>query len=158
MSGVNKAIVLGFLGKDPTSKQLGNGIVCNFDVATSERFKGKDGEQQEKTEWHRVVTFGRLAEICVEHLKKGRQVFVEGRLQTRSWDDEKSGVKKYVTEIVANAVQFLGDGKRDDAQPQAPQQQPRREPNGNTRQAPQQARRPVGHEYAPPQDDSEFPW
>jgi single-strand DNA-binding protein len=123
MSGVNKVILVGRLGADPEVKQTnGGGSVCNFSVATSERFKGKDGEQQEKTEWHKIVVFGRLADICGEHLRKGKQVFVEGRLQSRSWDDEKTGAKKYVTEIVAQSVQFLGDSKRDDAQPQAQQQ------------------------------------
>lgn len=154
MSGVNKAFILGYLGKDPVAKPLGNGIVCNFDVATSERFKGRDGEQQEKTEWHRIVTFGKIAENCEKYLGKGSQVFVEGRLQTRSWDDEKSGTKKYVTEIVASVVQFLGEGKRDDAQP-------RREANGNTRQAPasQQTRRPQGHDFGPPPiEDGDLPF
>lgn len=162
MSGVNKVILVGRLGADPEVKPMnGGGAVCNFSIATSERFKDKNGDQQEKTEWHKVCCFGKTAELCGQYLRKGSQLYLEGRLQSRSWDDEKTGTKKYVTEIVAQSVQFLGDGKRDDAQPQAPQQQQRREPNGNQRQAPQQTRRPVGHDFGPPpmSDDPEsFPF
>jgi single-strand DNA-binding protein len=110
MSGVNKVIVVGRLGKDPEMRHTNSGQgVCTFSVATSENWKDKSGEKQEKTEWHRVVTWSRLAEICSEYLKKGRQVYVEGRLQTRQWDD-KTGNKRYTTEIVAQTVQFLGTG------------------------------------------------
>jgi single-strand DNA-binding protein len=105
---VNKVIIVGRLGADPETKTLSSGqTVANFNLATSENWMDKEGKKQEKTEWHRVVVWGRLAEICGKHLSKGRQVFVEGKLQTRSWEDQQ-GQKKYTTEIVANNIQFLG--------------------------------------------------
>lgn len=103
---LNKVILLGRLGRDPETKALQGGVLCNFSVATSETFKGRDGEKQEKTEWHNIVAFGKLAEICAQHLQKGSQVLVEGKLQTRSWEDTE-GRKHYRTEIVANRVEFL---------------------------------------------------
>lgn len=110
MSGVNKVIIVGRLGADPEMKTVGNSqSVARLSVATSENWTGKDGQKQERTEWHRVVVWGRQAENCAKHLAKGRQVYVEGRLQTRSWEDPQ-GNKKYATEIVANTVQFLGSG------------------------------------------------
>jgi len=119
MSGVNKVIVLGRLGQDPEVKQVNNSnTVCRISVATSEAWKGKDGQAQERTEWHRIVIWGKLAEICGKYLSKGRQVYVEGRLETRSWEDDK-GQKKYATEIVASKVEFIGGGTtidRTDAQ------------------------------------------
>lgn len=107
--GINKVILVGNLGNDPDVRYTANGAaVSNISVATSESWKDKEtGEQQEKTEWHRVVFFGRLAEIVAEYLKKGSQVYVEGRLQTRKWQD-KDGNDKYTTEIVANEMQMLG--------------------------------------------------
>ena len=111
MSGVNKVILVGRLGADPEIKSVGNAqSVARLSVATSENWTGKDGQKQERTEWHRVVVWGRQAENCAKHLAKGRQVYVEGRLQTRSWEDTTSGQKKYATEIVASTVQFLGGG------------------------------------------------
>ena len=108
MAGVNKVIIVGRLGKDPEVKTIGNGgTVATITVATSENWVDKEGAKQERTEWHRVVAWGKLAEICGKHLSKGRQVYVEGRLQTRSWEDQQ-GQKKYSTEIVASTVQFLG--------------------------------------------------
>lgn len=108
MSGVNKVIIVGRLGADPEVKTISAGsTVTRLNVATSEAWTGKDGQKQERTEWHRVTVWGKLAEICGKHLSKGRQVYVEGRLQTRSWEDAQ-GQKKYATEIVANTVQFLG--------------------------------------------------
>jgi single-strand DNA-binding protein len=108
MSGINKVIIIGRLGADPEVKTVGsNNTVARISVATSESWVDKEGQKQERTEWHRVVAWGRLAEICGKHLSKGRQVYVEGRLQTRSWEDQQ-GQKKYSTEIVANTVQFLG--------------------------------------------------
>lgn len=107
MSGVNKVIIIGRLGQDPEMKAIGQGTtVTRLNIATSENWTGKDGQKQERTEWHRVVVWGKLAEICGKYLAKGRQVYVEGRLQTRSWED--NGQKKYSTEIVATTVQFLG--------------------------------------------------
>ncbi|MEI6093008.1 MAG: single-stranded DNA-binding protein [bacterium] len=109
MAGVNKVIIVGRLGKDPEVRYTTNGqAVANFSVATSENWTDKtSGQKQEKTEWHRIVVWGRLAELCRDYLKKGRQVYVDGRLQTRSWDD-RDGTKKYTTEIIASTIQFLG--------------------------------------------------
>jgi single-strand DNA-binding protein len=106
--GVNKVILIGRLGGEPESRQAGSTTVANFTIATSEKFKNQQGEFQERTEWHRIVAWGRLAEICSQYLHKGSQVYVEGRLQTRSW--EKEGAKQYTTEIVINDMQML-DGK-----------------------------------------------
>ena len=107
--GINKAIIVGNLGRDPEVRYTANGnAIANITVATTESWKDKQsGERQEKTEWHRVVFFGRLAEIAGEYLKKGSQVYIEGRLQTRKWED-KSGQERYTTEIVASEMQMLG--------------------------------------------------
>ena len=107
--GINKAIIVGNLGRDPEVRYTANGnAIANITVATTESWKDKQsGERQEKTEWHRVVFFGRLAEIAGEYLKKGAQVYIEGRLQTRKWED-KSGQERYTTEIVAGEMQMLG--------------------------------------------------
>ena len=106
---VNKVILIGNLGKKPELRYTPGGqAVANFNIATNERWGGKDGQPaQERTEWHRIVTFGRTAENCGQYLDKGRSVYVEGRLQTREWTD-KEGQKRYTTEIVAQTVQFLG--------------------------------------------------
>ena len=106
---VNKVILLGRLGQDPELKYTPSGAaVCNFSMATSESWTDKNsGQKQERTEWHRVVVWGKLAELCNQYLSKGRQAFVEGRLQTRSWED-KQGQKRYTTEINAATVQFIG--------------------------------------------------
>ena len=107
--GVNKAILVGHLGRDPEMRYTAGGdAVANFSVATTEGWKDKQtGENTEKTEWHRVVMFRRLAEIAGEYLKKGSQVYIEGRLQTRKWQDQ-NGQDRYTTEIVANEMQMLG--------------------------------------------------
>ena len=107
--GVNKVILVGNLGKDPEVRYLPNGnAVANFTIATSESWKDKDtGEKKEKTEWHRIVVWGKLAEICGEYLRKGKQVYIEGRLQTRKWQD-KDGHDKYTTEVVCDEMQMLG--------------------------------------------------
>jgi single-strand DNA-binding protein len=106
---VNKVILLGRLGQDPELKHTPSGAaVCNFSLATSESWTDKNsGQKQERTEWHRVVVWGKLAELCNQYLAKGRQAFVEGRLQTRSWEDQ-NGQKRYTTEINATTVQFIG--------------------------------------------------
>lgn len=107
MAGVNKVILVGNLGGDPELKHLDSGsVVANFTVATNEKWKDKQGEYQERTEWHRLVAWGKLAEICGQYLSKGKQVYIEGRLQTREWD--KDGEKRYTTEIVANNMVILG--------------------------------------------------
>ena len=107
--GINKAIIVGNLGKDPEVRYSANGnAITNITVATSDVWKDKNtGENQERTEWHRVVFFNRLAEIAGEYLKKGSQVYIEGRIQTRKWQDQ-SGQDRYTTEIVANEMQMLG--------------------------------------------------
>jgi single-strand DNA-binding protein len=106
---VNKVILLGNVGKDPEVKFLPSGLpVANLTLATSDRFKDKAGEWQDRTEWHNVVLWQRLAEIAGEYLKKGGKVYIEGRLQTRSWDDKQTGQKKYMTEVVASDLILLG--------------------------------------------------
>jgi single-strand DNA-binding protein len=108
MAGVNKAILVGNLGRDPELRQTPNGqSVVNFTLATSENWTDKSGERQERTEWHRIVVWGRTAEMCHQYLSKGRTVYVEGRIQTREWED-KDGNKRYTTEINAQTVQFIG--------------------------------------------------
>ena len=108
MSSVNKALIIGNLGQDPEIKYTQSGSpVANLSVATSERWKDKNtGEQKEQTEWHRVVVFGRLAEIAEQYLKKGSKVFIEGKIQTRDWEDPE-GNKKYITEVVAREMTML---------------------------------------------------
>lgn len=109
-SGVNKVMLIGRLGNDPEVRYTSNGgAVANFNVATNESWTDKQGQKQEKTEWHRIVVWGKLAELCGQYLSKGRQVFVEGRLQTREWQDKEGG-KRYTTEVVVQNVQFLGGG------------------------------------------------
>jgi single-strand DNA-binding protein len=109
VAGVNKAIIVGNLGRDPEMRATQTGTqVANFTVATSRAYSDSGGQRQEETEWHRVVAFGRLAEICGQYLHKGKQVYIEGRIQTRSWEDKESGQKRYSTEIVANEMQMLG--------------------------------------------------
>ena len=107
--GINKAIVVGNLGRDPEVRYSANGnAIANVTIATTDSWKDRQsGERQEKTEWHRVVFFGRLAEIAGEYLKKGSQVYIEGRLQTRKWED-RDGNERYTTEIVAADMQMLG--------------------------------------------------
>jgi single-strand DNA-binding protein len=106
---VNKVILVGNLGRDPEVRSLPSGQpVANFTVATSRRWKDRDGNRQEHTEWHNVVCFGRQAEIAGQYLTKGKQVFIEGRLQTRSWEDRQSGEKRYRTEVICDNFQMLG--------------------------------------------------
>ena len=109
--GINKVILVGNLGADPETRYTANGsAVCNLRIATSETWRDKQtGDMQERTEWHRVVLFNRLGEIAGEYLRKGRQVYIEGKLQTRKWQDQ-NGQDRYTTEIVANEMQMLGGG------------------------------------------------
>ena len=107
MASINKVILIGSLGKDPETRFTGSGkAVTNFSMATNENWKDHAGEKQERTEWHRIVAWGKLAEICDKLLSKGKQVYVEGRIQTRAWDD-REGNKKYTTEIIADRMQLL---------------------------------------------------
>lgn len=147
---VNKVIILGRLGQDPELKYTPNGnAVCNFSLATSESWNDKaTGQKQERTEWHRVVVWGKLAELCNQYLSKGRQAFVEGQLQTRSWDDDQ-GNKKYSTEINAKTVQFIG------GQTDAGQSQSQGQPQNNAQQGQRpQGQRPQGQpqQQAPQQN------
>ena len=146
--GVNKVILIGNLGKDPEVRYSPNGgAVANITLATSESWKDKNtGEQVDKTEWHRVVFFRRLAEIAGEYLKKGSKVFIEGKLQTRKWQDQ-SGQDRYTTEIVANEMQMLdskgGSANFNPNQGQQPQQNYQAAPQGGQQQqAPQQQAAP----------------
>lgn len=108
MASVNKVILIGNLGKDPEAKYLASGdAVTNITIATTETWKDKSGEKQERVEWHRVTFYRKLAEIAGQYLKKGNSVYVEGRLQTRKWTD-KSGVERYTTEIIADEMKMLG--------------------------------------------------
>jgi single-strand DNA-binding protein len=115
---VNKVILVGNLGKDPEVKYMPQGTpVAKLSLATEEKTKSKSGEWETKTEWHNVVLWSRLAEIAGEYLKKGGKVYIEGRLQTRSWDDKQSGQKKYMTEIVGQELVLLGDVRKTDTKP-----------------------------------------
>jgi single-strand DNA-binding protein len=131
MRGVNKVILVGNLGADPEVRYASTGTaVANFRIATSENWTNKEGGKETRTEWHRIVAFGKLAEICAEYLNKGKQVYVEGRLQSRSWED-KEGNKRWTTEVVANNVVMLGQlgdqargtgGEPDEGPPEPSQQ------------------------------------
>ena len=111
--GVNKVILVGNLGADPDMRYTPSGQgVCELRLATSESWNDKNGQRQERTEWHRIVVWGKRAEVCSKYLSKGRQVYVEGRIQTRTYDD-KDGNKRYITEIIASDVQFLSGGGGD---------------------------------------------
>ena len=126
MRGVNKVILVGNLGRDPEIRHTRSGTaVATLNLATSSSWNDQNGQRQERTEWHRVVAWSKLAEIAKEYLAKGRQVYIEGRLQTRSWDD-KDGNKRYTTEVVADQMVMLGgrggggDFSKDDSSTQAP--------------------------------------
>lgn len=120
MSGsVNKVILIGRLCKDPESRQANGKSVCNFSLATNESWRDADGQKQERAEFHRIVVWGKLAEVAAKYLSKGSQVYIEGKLQTREWTD-KDGQKKYTTEIVASSLVMLGgkgDGGNDPGKP-----------------------------------------
>ena len=147
MASVNKVILLGNLGKDPEQRFMPNGdAVANFSIATTENYKDKNGEKQEKTEWHNIVIYGKLAEIAGQYLKKGSPVYIEGRIQTRKWQD-KEGADRYTTEIVASAMQMLGGKQEGQQQASAPQQR--------TQQRQQQ--RPAQQNYAA-FDDVDIPF
>lgn len=149
MAGINKAIILGRLGQDPETRYGTKGnAVTNFSIATSEAWKDKNtGQKQEKTEWHRCVAFGKLAEICGEYLKKGSQVYIEGKLQTRKWQGQ-DGQDRYTTEIVANEMQMLDSRGADNSNQTAPQPQA---PHHNQASPPQP---PQGGAF--PDDDIPF--
>ena len=113
MASVNKVILIGNLGADPELRYTSGGTpVATFNIATSEQWTSKSGEKGERTEWHKIVAWGRLGEICGEYLHKGKQVYIEGRLQTRAWED-REGNKRYTTEIIALTMQMLGPSGRE---------------------------------------------
>ena len=158
--GVNKVILVGNLGKDPEVRYSPNGgAVANITIATSESWKDKtSGEKQEKTEWHRVVFFGRLAEIAGEYLKKGAQIYIEGRLQTRKWQD-KEGKDRYTTEIVANEMQMLGSREGRGAPSEFDQSGDEGQSHGSSSRAPAAASSGGGKPSAPPSDfDDDIPF
>ncbi|HKO54296.1 MAG TPA: single-stranded DNA-binding protein [Thermoanaerobaculia bacterium] len=114
MASVNRVILIGRLGKDPEVRSTPSGSnVAKFTIATDERYTDRNGERQERTEWHNIVAWGKLAEICGQYLKKGKLVYIDGSIRTDSWDDKESGQKKYRTEIIANNMQML-DRRGDD--------------------------------------------
>jgi single-strand DNA-binding protein len=114
MASVNKVILVGRLGKDPEIRSTPNGTtVAKFSLATDDRYTDKSGEKQERTEWHNIVAWGKLAEICGQYLRKGKLIYIEGSIRTDTWDDKETGQKKYRTDIVANQMQML-DRKGDD--------------------------------------------
>lgn len=146
---VNKVILVGNLGKDPELRYTSSGTaVATFSLATSERYKDRSGEQQEKTEWHNIVTWRNLAEICGKYLHKGKQIYIEGRIQTRSYDD-RDGNKRYITEIVADQMQMLGS-KGDDGG------RGRQNDNYDQRQEPQAEESQVSEPPFNPDDDIPF--
>ncbi|APG27750.1 single-stranded DNA-binding protein [Syntrophotalea acetylenivorans] len=126
---VNKVILVGNLGKDPELRYTASGTaVCNFSIATTESYKDRDGNRQEKTEWHNIVVWRQLAEICGKYLAKGKQIYIEGKLQTRKWED-RDGNPRYTTEIVADQMQMLGRAGDDNSA--GPRREPRQEPSMN---------------------------
>lgn len=132
MSGVNKAILVGRLGKDPEVKYTPSGnAVANFSIATSESYTDKSGQKQDKTEWHNIVLWNKLAEIVKQYVKKGDCVYIDGKIQTRSWED-RDGNKKYITEIIGNSMQMLGGGRCRDHRdnPGQPNEPPQDYPGG----------------------------
>ncbi len=155
MSGVNKVIVLGNLGQDPEVKFMPSGeAVANISIATSESWKDKQtGEQKEKTEWHRVVMFGKLAEITGEYLKKGSKVYIEGALQTRKWQNQQ-GQDQYTTEIVVKG--FGGKMEMLDSRQQGQQAAPQQQTGFQQQTAPQQQGGFSGQQHQPPRDANGF--
>ncbi len=132
MAGLNKVILIGNLGRDPELRYTANGQpVANFTLATTESWTNKSGEREQRTEWHRIVAWGRLAEICGEHLNKGKQVYVEGRLQTREWED-REGNKRKTTEVTANQVLMLGRRGDGPGGPSSPPDAPEDSPPDST--------------------------
>lgn len=114
MQGLNQVTIMGRLGQAPELKNINGMAICNFSIATSKSWKDDGGEKQERTEWHNCVAFKKTAELAGKYLVKGSPVLIVGELQTRSWDDKKTGDKKYRTEIIANNIQFIPDGKRNE--------------------------------------------
>jgi single-strand DNA-binding protein len=158
---VNKAILVGNLGTDVELRYTPNGTaVANFPIATSEVYKDKDGNRQEKTEWHNIVVWRQLAEICGKYLHKGKQIYIEGKLQTRKWQD-KNGIDRYTTEIVADTMQMLGQKSDGSAQNQNQGSQQNQNYGQNTSQQQRQATPPPaqqGDMMPPHNPDDSFPF
>jgi single-strand DNA-binding protein len=137
MASLNRVTLIGNLGANPEVRATPNGVpVANFNIATSEAWKDAKGAKQERTDWHRIVAWGKLAELCGKYLAKGRLVYIEGRMQTREWQD-REGVKRYTTEVQAQRVTFLGGGRAE-------------QPAENHPAAPDAAEETEGHDYGPP--------
>jgi single-strand DNA-binding protein len=155
---VNKVILIGRLGADPEVRYTPSGTpVANFRIATSEIWNDKQGQKQERTEWHRIVAWSKLAELCGEYLSKGRQVYVEGRLQTRQWDD-RDGNKRYTTEVQAQTITFLG-GRGDGAEPRAKSSGASAAPEAGAPAAAPQKGGDEGYDYGPPpMSDDDVPF
>lgn len=151
---LNKVILLGHLGRDPELRYTASGkAVATFTLATSFQWRDQDGNEQDKTEWHRIVAWGRLGEICGEYLSKGKQVFIEGRIQTREWEDQ-DGNKRTSVEIIANDLIMLGGGSGQ-SQSRPAQEQPRRQGAGGSRPASTGKR---SDDYYPPPPEDEIPF
>ncbi|MGE4543386.1 MAG: single-stranded DNA-binding protein [Pedobacter sp.] len=156
---VNKVILVGNLGKDPELRYTASGTaVANFSLATTERYKDRDGNSQEKTEWHNIVVWRQLAEICGKYLTKGKQIYIEGKIQTRSYDD-RDGNKRYITEIVVDQMQMLGRAGEDNSgggggYQRREQRQERPASNSRPQQSPQQNQ----YEEPPFNPDDDIPF
>ncbi len=160
MAGVNKAIIVGRLGVDPEIRYTASGLaVTNLSVATSDTRTDKTtGEKKDRTEWHRVVAFDRLAEICGEYLSKGSQVYIEGRIQTDEWED-KDGIKRYTTKIIASTMQMLGSKGSAEAVRSQPAYQPQQPQQPQSQPQPQYQAQPASsfnESQGPPEDDIPF--
>ena len=152
MASVNKVILVGNLGRDPEVRYSAEGsAICNISIATTSQWKDRTtGERREETEWHRVVFYNRLAEIAGEYLRKGRPVYVEGRLRTRKWAGD-DGQDRYTTEIVAEQMQMLGGGRGGEGASETPEQQPQGKPAG--KRPAKQAEKKAKPETPPPSDN-----
>ncbi|MCP4656877.1 MAG: single-stranded DNA-binding protein [bacterium] len=159
---INKVILVGHLGRDPEIRSTASGTpVGNFSLATNRQWKDRDGQRQEETEWHQIVVWGRQAEIAGQYLSRGKQIYVEGRLQTRSWEDRQSGEKRFKTEVVCEIFKFLGG--RGDSGPSGPQGPPPYEPPGGSAgsggsgdSGGSGGSGPVGGNFEPEDDDIPF--
>jgi single-strand DNA-binding protein len=151
MASINKVILIGNLGRDPELRYTQSGsAVANFTLATNEKWRDKEGNNQERTEWHRIIVWGKTAEICSQYLEKGRSVYVEGKLQTNEWED-KEGIKRKTTEIIARDVQFIGSRAGGPA-PVGSQAGP----PGGSQGGPRDGSPDGGHNQPPPGDDIPF--
>ncbi len=159
MASVNKVILIGNLGKDPEVRYMPSGdAITTISIATTETFKDRDGAKQERTEWHRVIFFGKLAEIAGQYLKKGRSVYVEGRIRTNKWQDKATGQDRYTTEIVANDMRMLGSRGEAGGSAPFPGEEPEMDSAPTTRppQGPAPARSPAAAPPQPGPDNSGF--